>query len=262
MLSDKGRHRSMSTPLVQPTMYCKGCGYVLDGLPEHRCPECGREFDPGNPKTFSDQPPLHPVKVLLLRPIGWPTFLLAGGALIMCLLDDSPPPTRGRWLPLALLSWFAVSVWWSARLLAVLVVWLTNLKRHYRPARHVWRWLVPPALLALCFAAERYDAKFRICFLLSKPAMERLVQQGAQLPPGSSLPDRTVGVFDANGIQVLHAKGLMFCFTRARNDMPGYDLGFIYWPGVVDPTFLKQLFNLTGCEHYSGNWYTWSRPDW
>ena len=31
---------------------CLGCGYLLEGLPENRCPECGREFDPGNPGSY------------------------------------------------------------------------------------------------------------------------------------------------------------------------------------------------------------------
>jgi hypothetical protein len=37
--------------------YCLGCGYIIDHLPEPRCPECGREFDPGDPLTFYLQPP-------------------------------------------------------------------------------------------------------------------------------------------------------------------------------------------------------------
>jgi len=28
------------------TMRCLGCGYDLRGLPENRCPECGRGVDP------------------------------------------------------------------------------------------------------------------------------------------------------------------------------------------------------------------------
>ena len=32
---------------------CLGCGYILDGLPENRCPECGQPFSPDNPDTFS-----------------------------------------------------------------------------------------------------------------------------------------------------------------------------------------------------------------
>jgi hypothetical protein len=31
---------------------CLGCGYILDGLPEDRCPECGREFHPDLPATY------------------------------------------------------------------------------------------------------------------------------------------------------------------------------------------------------------------
>lgn len=31
---------------------CLGCGYILDYLPENRCPECGLRFDPGDRLTF------------------------------------------------------------------------------------------------------------------------------------------------------------------------------------------------------------------
>ncbi len=33
-------------------MYCRRCGYVLDGRPENRCPECGTGFDPTDPGTY------------------------------------------------------------------------------------------------------------------------------------------------------------------------------------------------------------------
>jgi len=33
-------------------MRCLGCGYDLRGLPENRCPECGRAFDPDDSTTF------------------------------------------------------------------------------------------------------------------------------------------------------------------------------------------------------------------
>lgn len=40
-------------------MYCRGCGYDLQGQrPDaHRCPECGRSFDPALPGTFRSRPP-------------------------------------------------------------------------------------------------------------------------------------------------------------------------------------------------------------
>jgi hypothetical protein len=37
-------------------MWCKKCGYALDGLSEKRCPECGREFDPDRKRTFLKKP--------------------------------------------------------------------------------------------------------------------------------------------------------------------------------------------------------------
>lgn len=34
-------------------MRCKACNYSLWKLTEHRCPECGRAFDPDDPRTFA-----------------------------------------------------------------------------------------------------------------------------------------------------------------------------------------------------------------
>ena len=38
-----------SSPSIR---HCLGCSYDLRGLPENRCPECGRCFDPDDPGTF------------------------------------------------------------------------------------------------------------------------------------------------------------------------------------------------------------------
>jgi hypothetical protein len=37
-------------------VFCRTCGYALVGSPSNRCPECGREFDPANPRTFLAHP--------------------------------------------------------------------------------------------------------------------------------------------------------------------------------------------------------------
>lgn len=37
---------------------CLTCGYTLDGLSGKRCPECGREFDAIDPRTFRWDPPI------------------------------------------------------------------------------------------------------------------------------------------------------------------------------------------------------------
>jgi hypothetical protein len=38
-------------------MLCLGCGYSLKGLTDPRCPECGREFDSLDPRTFGKSAP-------------------------------------------------------------------------------------------------------------------------------------------------------------------------------------------------------------
>ena|GEM_PF-1851857 len=40
----------------ETTAYCLECGYVLRGLPDQRCPECGRDFDPAQPDTYTTTP--------------------------------------------------------------------------------------------------------------------------------------------------------------------------------------------------------------
>ena len=49
----------MDTPPVDssPRMFCCKCGYALVGLPSNRCPECGRDFDLSNPKSFLTRQP-------------------------------------------------------------------------------------------------------------------------------------------------------------------------------------------------------------
>ncbi len=48
----------MSQPPAEPnpTRYCRWCSYVLDGLTAHRCPECGRTFDPNRRRTYRTKP--------------------------------------------------------------------------------------------------------------------------------------------------------------------------------------------------------------
>jgi hypothetical protein len=45
-------------PLADVRIYCPDCDYVLTGLTENRCPECGREFDAERLRRWAGQPGL------------------------------------------------------------------------------------------------------------------------------------------------------------------------------------------------------------
>src|SRR5579872_6657457 len=57
--------------------FCLSYGYSLRDLPAPRCPECGRPFDPADPRTMSLGHPLRPWQRWLLRPTGWRVIALA-----------------------------------------------------------------------------------------------------------------------------------------------------------------------------------------
>src|SRR5258708_9755694 len=57
--------------------FCIGCGYRLIHLTVNRCPECGRAFDPDDPRTMSLGRPLWRWQRWLLRPLGWRSIALA-----------------------------------------------------------------------------------------------------------------------------------------------------------------------------------------
>ena len=58
---------------------CLSCGYLLYGLHDSRCPECGRQFDPSDGDTFFYDPaPVaeHLVKALVGWTLALPLFVL------------------------------------------------------------------------------------------------------------------------------------------------------------------------------------------
>jgi hypothetical protein len=78
-------------------MRCRSCDYPLRHLPEHRCPECGRGFDPADPATFNPEP-------VPFKPPVWLLTLQAAaclGLVVLAMISQTP---LGRWC-CALLAW-------------------------------------------------------------------------------------------------------------------------------------------------------------
>src|SRR5688500_9185665 len=75
---------------------CLGCNYPLRGLSGRRCPECGRPFDPGDPRTMNLGKPVGRVARYVMRPIGRPT-VVAGALATAAVLFLSRWPAGGAW---------------------------------------------------------------------------------------------------------------------------------------------------------------------
>jgi hypothetical protein len=121
---------------------CLGCGYILDGLPEPRCPECGRPFDPADPATFFTH-----------LESGWPylvTALIAFGAVVL------PPWLAASVLPQATSGWLELCVdlplvsVWSAGVVVEGFVCMKSIRALRRP-RHMMEHRGAVVVAALLF---------------------------------------------------------------------------------------------------------------
>lgn len=84
---------------------CLNCGYIVDGLSDNRCPECGRAFDPDNPKTYW-RTRRSGIKQLVSSLLGCYLLAMAMGAVVM--------------------SWFAVRWTMAGVLVTVLLIIATT----------------------------------------------------------------------------------------------------------------------------------------
>src|SRR5262245_18261377 len=63
-------------------MRCQGCGYLLKNLVEHRCPECGRAFDPNDLSTF-EEPVTPTLPTLWHALVVYAAFFVGGGRIVL-----------------------------------------------------------------------------------------------------------------------------------------------------------------------------------
>ena len=73
---------------------CLACGYQLRGLVEHRCPECGRGFNPADPDTV--KLPRRPKKPWWLGKFDRDMMTLAAAGTLFVYVDRSSLVPVGR----------------------------------------------------------------------------------------------------------------------------------------------------------------------
>ena len=122
---------------------CLGCGYILDGLPENRCPECGRPFDPGDPSTYlTSRPSGRGYLVAAIASLGMLTLPLLALALA----------TRTDWYIASRASRlldFVLVLTWSCGVVLAGVVCVHSIRLLRRPAHLVERRLSLVGAIAL-----------------------------------------------------------------------------------------------------------------
>lgn len=230
--------------------FCAKCRYPLRGLPEPRCPECGKAFDPSDPHTFlvAGQRPMGPIARRLYQP---PTLLFQASGVLSVSFVLAAAAVPG-WIPsllrVGLICCCGMSVFWMVGVVAYCVVgWF------YRAPRTTWRvirsWSLMPVALVLAALLCQLRVPVLLGFLVSKSAMEGLANKAAAGPEYRRLPDQKVGMYSATGILVLLG-GVRFQVSMPQAP-PG---GFAYFPqgspkGSREPR----------CEQLWGSWYVWTR---
>lgn len=185
---------------VQPldNALCLRCNYPLRGLCSTRCPECGRDFDPADPRTFNAGiPEGRFARRFLSRPPPAVSLDLAWIGTAFGIIGASSPGWKSLPLVIGAGIWAGLFSSWSVR--AATRYFLIKLYRQPpdpKP-RRAMQWLV---ILTVLLAPSRLPLFVR--FWISRPSMTQVARDEMEAPLQiSPAGERFVGLyyFDAVG---------------------------------------------------------------
>jgi hypothetical protein len=226
-------------------LLCLDCNYSLIGLHANRCPECGREFNLQNPKTFNAERPLRWIDRKLLKPIGWPTFTTI--ALLSCAylyLGIYPGVYYFN------IIYFLILV--PLMIVALMLAFRDILRNCIVPSSVPLmdsrpRERLALLLLAIPFLLVLFHVPLRVLFFLAKHDLDRVAQ----------------GIIDGTISQPInrHRAGPIMISDTAYSDD---DQFFFYIHGFGGGGFVycrtpgRRLNYNSGADgHLWGNWYWW-----
>ena len=229
--------------------YCLGCNYGLKGLPENRCPECGREFDPENPATFSHANSMGDVARFFSKPIGWPTNAAAIAILALGLVASLYPGGVFSIIAASFVAWLVIGTVFFIRVLGFACVTVFHRIRKGRSDNHP-KWLIVPGCFLLWLGLMITEVPAKVFFLANKSALNRFARQVTTLPPGTTMPDQWIGAYPAKSIETFHS-GFEFMIKGA-----GFldDYGFAYSAQGPPQAVSDDCYDPLG-----DNWYLWRR---
>lgn len=196
--------------------------------------------------TFTIGPPPGRIVRFWMKPLGWPTCSAAVLATAMVTWATSVPGGYFRWTRLSFLGWVVVAVAWAIRGAGRQVV--TDQIRRAGPAlrQKRWRWWLPPTLLLFSIGLAVTSLPIGLRLVLSIPAMNRFAAENANVPPGTTVPDRWIGLYPAKEIEIL-PRGFRFLIPHT---------GFLNrWGFAFSPNGRPQSHGGTRYRPFWRSWY-------
>lgn len=231
------------------TPRCLGCDYPLLSLPVNCCPECGRVFDPADPRTMRTPRSPGGIALFFLKPPSKRLNVAIITTAILSILSGTAPC---GYLPLSIIALFSAMILlpiWALRFF----LWAA-LRTHFRkdiPSSPgvIRRWMVTPVTLLIVVVLLITQAPLYFVFFVSQSSMDALAQEvvtGTNSKPES----RWVGLFYAENIR-RDSTGMHFAVGGASFFVERH--GFAW-----SSTPLPRIDN-SGTEyiHLYGPWYSW-----
>ena len=223
---------------LPPGARCLRCDYLLRGVSEPRCPECGQPFNPSDPDT---------IRLPGRKPPWWQRYgdtpswwhLATICALTLWFLEAASRPFAGPFSGSSVTAAFCFVPLLLLFLIGNYVTCLIALpirRKHAhqssktRPIRGKWKWLVSPLCLVIMLWAFKSDQPLRIRFALSRPSLETVARNVLAGSPVSG--HRLIGLYWIDTVEKTYDGGVFF--------QTGTDLidscGFWYFGGsAADP---------------------------
>jgi hypothetical protein len=241
-----------ANPAGKPIGLCLTCGYALHGLPTPRCPECGREFDPLDPKTMNMGRELSELAKFVLGPVRWPVSLMSWGAIVIALWYARLP--GGQIVQ-------SSSIWILGGLGALWMLWpivrIVAARKYGWPTSLLMRGQRLRLMVGICIVAAVvaivYQLPLKAALYISRPAMDRLARE--VLDSGNQYADdRWCGVYKATRVKVIPTAGNPRGGVRitVEESNRAYRSGFAYLPSADTRRNYRRTYVYVG-----GGWWSW-----
>ncbi len=233
-----GRYDWAMLPSVPETARCLVCEYPLRGLPTPVCPECGRAFDPSDPKTFrvGPRPPWWQRRE---NPPGvWHAVLTVAVSLILLDGRSRPAGAMGNfvsaWCCIVLAAAPILLATYGLHTVVVLVCRSSTAVAPHTGRRRRLRWIVLPVCLALVLSALPWNWPLFVRFACSRSAMEREARQALSRSATGLAPTMRgrVGLYWVDQVVVDATVPCAYLFTDSGVLAP---IGFAWCPSGPSP---------------------------